>query len=108
MSSIDTMKLASMMKSKRGSRGLRDAALEIGGVSASTLSRIEQGKLPDIDTYIRICSWLGVSTEEFVVRMDGDDQRQTITAHLRAPKELDKNIVESLLKMITVAYREIV
>ena len=37
---------------------LRETGLQIG-VSAATLSRIERGDKPDIDTFMRICKWLG-------------------------------------------------
>ena len=35
---------------------LRGAATELG-VSAATLSRIERGEKPDIDTFVKICLW---------------------------------------------------
>ncbi len=50
--SIDSSKLSHMIKSKRGKQGLRTTAKDIG-ISAPTLSRIEQGNLPDIDTYVK-------------------------------------------------------
>ena len=37
---------------------LRETGAQIG-VSAATLSRIERGEKPDIDTFMRICKWLG-------------------------------------------------
>ena len=30
------------------------------GISKATLSRIERGSLPDIETFIKICNWLQV------------------------------------------------
>jgi hypothetical protein len=48
-SSLDIEKLSSLVRSKRGNKGLRDIAKEIGNVSSSTLSRVENGKIPDID-----------------------------------------------------------
>ena len=56
-----------MLKDKRGNKGLRAIAQEIGGVSFATLSRIEQGKIPDVDTFVKICKWLGVSTDTFII-----------------------------------------
>lgn len=35
---------------------LRDMAHYVG-VSAATLSRIEQGKSPDVESFVRICAW---------------------------------------------------
>ena len=47
------------------SLSLRDVA-DKTGVSASTLSRIEQGKFtPDLETYLAVCSWLGLSPAAF-------------------------------------------
>ena len=39
------------------SAGVREFAREIG-ISAATLSRIERGKLPDIETFGKLCSVL--------------------------------------------------
>lgn len=37
-----------------------DVACEQIGISKATLSRIEKGKTPEIDTFIKVCNWLGV------------------------------------------------
>ena len=107
MSKIDTQKLSEMIKSKRGSMGLRDTAIEIsekiGEVSASTLSRIEQGNLPDIATYVIICKWLEVSTDFFTDSAENSNE-QKVLAHLRADKALPKETSEALIKMIKLAY----
>jgi transcriptional regulator with XRE-family HTH domain len=44
---------------KRGDVGVRAAAKEIG-ISPATLSRVERGYLPDLDTFGKICKWLNV------------------------------------------------
>ena len=48
-----------LVRSKRGRRGVRTAAKECG-VSASTISRLENGWSPDLANYGRICDWLGL------------------------------------------------
>lgn len=35
------------------------------GVSASTLSRLERGELPDLETFFLICAWLDIAPGEF-------------------------------------------
>lgn len=103
-SSLDTKKFSEMIKSKRGSTGLRSLAKEIG-ISASTLSRIEQGNLPDIDTYLKLCTWLEVSSEFF--RNSDIDEKNVkggVIAHLRADKSLPPNTAEALIQMINLAY----
>ena len=104
---IDIRELATLIKAKRGPLGLRAAATEIEGVSASTLSRVEQGQIPDLDTYLRICRWLGVSPEKFVPqtkRQNGVDTPDIIAAHLRADRTLDPKTADALATMIRLAY----
>jgi transcriptional regulator with XRE-family HTH domain len=107
-STLNTELLAGMLKNKRGEKGLRAIAEEIGNVSAATLSRIEQGKLPDVDTFIRICNWLNVATDTFIIGTNKQSEelstRQQIIAHLRADKELSKETAQMLIKMIDMAY----
>lgn len=106
-STLNTELLAGMLKEKRGNRGLRTVADEIGNVSFATLSRIEHGKIPDVDTFIKICKWLEVTTDTFII---GESKQQAIStkdqvvAHLRAERELSKETVNMLIKMIDMAY----
>lgn len=111
---IDLRDLGAMVRSKRGIKGLREAAREIGEVSASTLSRIENGGVPDLDTFARICKWLEVPFERFVesgvgenVQEDGISRFDVIAAHLRADKTLDPETADVLVKMIKVAYKAV-
>lgn len=109
MSSLNTKLLSEMIKSKRGGKGLREAGKEIG-ISAPTLSRIEQEKVPDLETYILLCEWLAVSTDYFVEKSEnaeGNLTQKDIVAHLRADKVLDKDVSEALIKMIQIAYESI-
>ena len=102
-SSLDTQKFSEMIKSKRGKKGLRQLASEIG-ISASTLSRIEQGNLPDIDTYIKLCEWLEVSTEYFTSNNTERNAKSDIIAYLRADKTLPQSTSDALIQMIQLAY----
>jgi transcriptional regulator with XRE-family HTH domain len=110
---IDIHKLAALVRAKRGKRVLRETAKEIGVVSVSTLSRVEQGKIPDLGTFLRLCHWLGVSPEHFVseyVQVDPHmpapniSAPEMIVAHLRADRTLDPHTAEALSTMIRLAY----
>jgi transcriptional regulator with XRE-family HTH domain len=107
---FDTHRLAAMVIAKRGERGLRAVATEIGGVSASTLSRVEQGKLPDLDTFLRLCRWLGVSPEQFTdgpaeePAVQNEPRMEVIAAHLRADRTLDRATAQALERMVRLAY----
>ena len=105
MASIDIEKFAQLVKNKRGNRNLREVANEIGEVSISTLSRIEQGKIPDLNTYMKICEWLEVSPEKFAPSFESMRKpKEEIFFHLRADKTLSKDVSEALIKMIEIAY----
>ncbi len=104
-SRIDSKKLSTMIKSKRGKQGLRATGTEIG-VSAPTLSRIEQGNLPDIETYVKICDWLAVPTDYFTSTTFSENPQSTVTASLRADKTLPQETVEALINMINLAYSQ--
>jgi transcriptional regulator with XRE-family HTH domain len=39
---------------------------EQSGVSASTLTRLSQGKRPDVDSLASLCSWAALSADEFM------------------------------------------
>ncbi len=114
--------LAALVKAKRGKRGLREVAKEIGNVSASTLSRIEQGKMPDLDTFMRLCDWLEISPDQFFktsVEKDlkheepgppispGMKTAEIVEVHLRADKELDPETAEALANMVRAAYNAV-
>ena len=107
-STLNTELLSSMLKEKRGKMGLRAVANEIGDVSSATLSRIEQGRIPDVDTFVNICKWLDVSTDTFIIRSEDLDTVSTkdiVIAHLRSEKTLNKETVNMLIQMIDIAYK---
>jgi len=106
-STLNTVLLAGMLKSKRADKGLRAVAEEIGGVSYATLSRVEQGKIPDVDTFIKICKWLKVPTDTFIIANNKKKPatvKDQVVAHLRGDRELTKDTVNMLIKMIDLAY----
>ena len=53
-------RLSRLVVEKRGKVGIRATARQIG-LSPATLSRVENGRLPDLDNFTRICKWLEVS-----------------------------------------------
>ncbi|MGM3120140.1 hypothetical protein, partial [Bacillus cereus group sp. BC330] len=62
---------------------------------------------PDVDTFIKICKWLNVSTDTFI---EGNKKKKVasnydqVIAHLRADKELSKDSVNMLIRLIDMAY----
>lgn len=62
---MSLLRLAQLAKKRRGDEGIRATAKQIG-ISAATLSRVERGHVPDIDTFRKICAWLEVDPNEFL------------------------------------------
>lgn len=56
--------LGGLTRQKRGNMGIRVAAAEIG-ISPATLSRIENGHIPDMQTLDKICDWIGKDPSNF-------------------------------------------
>lgn len=98
--------LGTMVREKRGAAKLRDTA-KIVGISAPTLMRIESGRIPDVATFGKICQWLQISPESFLgyKQESSPQENQTIqvSAHLKAPKSMDKETISALAKMIMIA-----
>jgi transcriptional regulator with XRE-family HTH domain len=111
-SELNTAKLGEMVKLKRGNMGLRMVAEEIGGITAPTLSRIERGNLPDVDSFLKICKWLQVPPDIFTLDHQSSDtftknHRKEIHAHLRADKNLPKEAADYLIQMVELAYKSL-
>lgn len=110
---LDTKKLATMVRTKRADRGLREAAVEAGDISPSTLSRVENEKAPDMETFLLLCDWLQVSPNEFLKNDKeaeinrASDTSETIAIHLRADKALDPATANALAALVKAAYRDL-
>ena len=100
--------IGALVRERRGALGVRAAASEIG-VSAATLSRVENGKQPDLVTFERLCRWLRISPSDFLdVGRPGAEDTQvsattTATAHLRAKRQISPTLATALGEMIVRA-----
>jgi transcriptional regulator with XRE-family HTH domain len=102
---FDAQKFAAQVRTKRGDRSLRSIAGEIGGVSTSTLSRIENGKMPDMETFLCLCNWLDVLPDNFIKVMPPPQEPEKstlaqITLLLRMDRTLDAEVVDALIVLL--------
>ena len=106
-STLNNDLLSSMIKSKRQKKGLRDTAKEIG-IGLATLSRVEQGNLPDVETFIKLCNWLNVSTDIFTTdttpKKIVTSEKDSLIFQLRSSAELDPNTVAAIITLVELAY----
>jgi len=103
--------LGTLLRDRRGNRGLREVAEEID-VSPATLSRVENGKLPDLKTFAKICRWLQLDPSEMLgcttaSVASNKPKQKVIYAHLRADSVQDPEIAQALADMIMAAQRMI-
>jgi len=118
---VNTSELGTAVKRRREQQGLslRDVA-DVTGVSASTLSRIENGTgKPDADNIARLASWLDMPIERVmhpgsrsasdpkpVVYYPHESTPEIVEAHLRADKHLTPDTARALSELFRVAYTQ--
>ena len=118
---VNTIELGRAIRRKREAAGLslRDVAGETG-VSASTLSRIENGTgKPDADNIARLTGWLDMPMERVMSgRADDADGTKAVVyfpqeatpdiveAHLRADRNLSEETAKALSELFRVAYAQ--
>ena len=89
---------------KRAGRGIREVASEIG-VSLSTLSRVERGNLPDLETFGKICRWLGVDPGEVLKVKPSPAPKPPVAVHFKKDRVLAPRTAQALAEMILAAQR---
>ena len=121
---VNTVELGRAIRRKREEAGLslRDVATETQ-VSASTLSRIENGTgKPDADNIARLTAWLDMPMERIMSGRtqdsDGNDAAKAVVyfpheatpdiveAHLRADRNLSAETAKALSELFRVAYAQ--
>jgi transcriptional regulator with XRE-family HTH domain len=118
---VNTAELGGAIRRRREQQGLslRDVADETG-VSASTLSRIENGTgKPDADNIARLAAWLDMPIERVmhhghraatdpkpVVYYPHESTPEIVEAHLRADRQLTPQTAKALSELFRVAYAQ--
>jgi predicted transcriptional regulator len=116
---INTMELGRAIKRRREelNLSLRDVA-DVTNVSASTLSRIENGTgKPDADNIARLTNWLDMPVDrlmkndnvdhiEPVIYYPHEATPDIVEAHLRADKNLTQETAKALSELFRVAYSQ--
>lgn len=92
------------VREARGSRGIRNVAEEIG-VSPATLSRVERGFMPDLETFGKICRWLKVDPAEILGVKEVLPKRPAAAVHFRKDHALRPVTAQALAEMILAAQR---
>lgn len=116
---INTVELGRAIKRHREELklSLRDVA-DLTGVSASTLSRIENGTgKPDADNIARLSGWLDMPVDRVMKKQSSDEVEpviyypheatpEIVEAHLRADRKLTPETAKALSELFRVAYQQ--
>lgn len=116
---ISTIELGRAIKRRREELklSLRDVA-DVTEVSASTLSRIENGTgRPDADNIARLTQWLDMPVDRLMKKQSSEEVEpviyypheatpEIVEAHLRADKKLTPETANALSELFRVAYQQ--
>lgn len=101
--------LGNDVRKHRENKTLRDAARTIG-ISPATLMRVEAGRVPDVETYGKLCNWLGVDPGSYLGikptptgATSSAPTHVVVSAHFKADRLPDPETVKALANMIMFA-----
>lgn len=110
--------LGNEVRKHRGNKTLREAAREIG-ISPATLMRVESGRVPDVETFGKLCSWLRVDPGSYLgfkaqatdtpagesssAQTDAGPAHVMVSAHFKAERTPNPDTVKALANMIMFA-----
>jgi transcriptional regulator with XRE-family HTH domain len=111
---VDVEALYAALDSKRKTNGTswREVARELD-VSASTFSRMAQGRRPDVDTFATLLRWLGMPAEVFM-RSTGEaatpdeEPLAMVSSYLRSARNVKPEEAEALEDIFRAAYKRLV
>ena len=107
---FDVTALHAAMDGQRRSRRLtwKDVAAE-SGVSASTLTRLSQGRQPDVNSLAALTAWLGMSADHFmraesVAKFGSPSPLAQISSIIHRDPHLNPEGIAALEEMIKATY----
>jgi transcriptional regulator with XRE-family HTH domain len=109
---IEVSALYSALDAQRTAAGMswREVAAELE-LSPSVFTRLGQGHRPDLDSYLQMTGWLGVSSDSFVggdkaSEAETENTIETIAAYLRADDALKPESAQAIERIVRAAYEE--
>ena len=108
---FDAEAFSSALNAERQARDLtwKQVAAQ-SGVSASTLTRMAQGKRPDVDSLAALTAWSGLNAGDFT---RGDQSKEKpeplamISTYLRSDPHLSAEAATALEQLIKVTYKQL-
>jgi transcriptional regulator with XRE-family HTH domain len=105
MGKLTLQTLGRRLSEKQGDRGVRKTAAEIG-ISPATLSRVERGYMPDLETFGKICRWLEIDPGEVLgIKAAPAAVAPKVAVHFRKDREISPRTAKALANLILAAQR---
>ena len=108
---LDVGALIAALDAERKARGIswRKLAQE-AGVSPSSLTRMQQGKLPDVNTFNALTSWLRIPGEHFMTEpgLAGGGKPHPVAVAstlLRGKREMTPEALRALDELVQAAFK---
>lgn len=108
---LDVGSLIAALNAEREGRGLswRKLAQE-AGVSPSSLTRMQQGKLPDVNTFTALTHWLRMPAEQFMAQGKHVLQAKphpmaVVSTLLRGKREMTPEALKALQQLVQAAFK---
>jgi transcriptional regulator with XRE-family HTH domain len=80
------------------------------GVSASTLTRMAQGKRPDVDGLAALAAWSGLDTDDYVRSEHARPEPESlavISTYLRSDKNLSSEAATAIDELVKATYERL-
>jgi transcriptional regulator with XRE-family HTH domain len=77
------------------------------GISQSTLTRLAQGRRPDVDSLAALVDWAGLKADDFVVRVHSVQEAAPlamISTYLKSDRNLTPEAAAALEKVVKATY----
>jgi transcriptional regulator with XRE-family HTH domain len=108
---MSILKLGKIVMERRGEEGIRGFAKKLG-ISPATLSRVENGKLPDLETFSKICDKLDLDPSEILLggkKASGNTSAAVATSnvhvHFKADAQQTPSAAKDLAQLILAAQK---
>jgi transcriptional regulator with XRE-family HTH domain len=108
---MSIVKLGKIVMERRGEEGIREFAKKLG-ISPATLSRIENGKLPDLETFSKICDKLGLDPSDLLLggkkttsQASAAISTSAVHVHFKADAQQSPSAANDLAKLILAAQK---
>jgi transcriptional regulator with XRE-family HTH domain len=108
---IDVDAMIAALDSERRANNLswRQIA-KAAGVSPSTLTRMQQGKSPDVNTFTALSRWLNIPAEKFYTDKSRtihatEDPMAVVSTLLRGQKKMNPKALAALQELVNAAFK---